>query len=423
MNLRYVLGVLAGLTVGGLGFAADAADEPQGPDDPLLRAVADSSTRFAAGLYSRLKAQPGNLTFAPFGLSQALMPLAAGARGTTEAELAKVLHLSVPAVDAADGYAMLSRRLQRAAGGEGALSFAKALWVQQWNTVNSDFVDLMREHCRSELRVIDFARGKYAAHWMNKWIAERTDDLIPAIADAQAFDESTRLVVGNAVYFKAGWKSEFDPAQTTARPFHAAAEPAPVDVPTMRQTAPYRLCAQPGFRLLQLPYRGDRLVMVVLLPEQGDALPRIESELTADRIADCLRSVHQAEPARVELSLPRFKADRPVPQLTTALQELGAQQVFDRNGAADLSGLGTNFDGEPIYLSGVSHLAKFVVDEQGAQAAPASATAPVAGTGAGETPAPAPVAFHVDHPFLFFICDPATGSLLFMGRVVDPRLS
>jgi serpin B len=256
---------------------------------------------------------------------------------------------------------------------------------------------------------------------MNKWIAERTDDVIPAIADAQTFDEATRLVVGTAVCFRVGWKTEFDPAQTTARPFFAASEPAPVDVPTMRQTAPYRLSSQPGFRLLQLPYRGDRLVMVVLLPELGANLPRIESELTADRIAECLRSVHQAEPARVELSLPRFKADRPVSQLTAALQEMGAHQVFDHNGAADLSGLGTNFDGEPIYLSGVSHLAKFVVDEQGAQAAAAPTAAPVAE--GPETPVPAPVAFHVDHPFLYFICDPTTGSLLFMGRVVDPRVS
>lgn len=436
MNLRSVLSIAAGLAVGGLALGADAAGESQAPEDPLLLAVAQSSTGFAAGLYSHLKAQPGNLFIAPFGLSQSLVPLAAGARGTTEEELTKVLHLTVPVLDAADGYAALSRRLQLAAGGESALSFAKALWVQQWNTISSDYVEVLREHCRSELRVIDFADGENAAHWMNKWVSDRTGERIPGLADPQSFDASTRLVVGNAVCFRAGWAAAFDPARTTASPFYAAAEQEPVAVPTMRQTSPYRVAAQAGFRLLQMPYRGDRLVMVLLLPEPGGSLPQIEAELTAELIAECLRNVQRAEPARVDLSLPRFKAERPVAQLTAALQEMGARQVFDRNGASDMSGFGTNFDGETIYLSAVDHLAKFAVDETGAEpvvavgAGAASAPVPVvapasspAVAGAAQAPAEPAVAFTVDRPFLFFICDPATGSLLFMGRVVDPRVS
>ena len=433
MNLRSAFCVVAGLAVGPLAWAADAVPEvvPPAPEDPLIQAVALSSTGFAAGLFARLKEHPGNLFFAPFGLSQALVPLAAGARGATEEELTKVLHLTVPVVDAADGYTTLSRRLQHAAGGETALSFVKALWVQQWNTISSDYVELLREHCRSELRVIDFANSENAADWMNKWVSGRTDERIPTIAEPQTFDASTRLVVGNAVYFKAGWQTEFDPAQTVPGPFFAAAEPAAVEVPTMRQTSPFRLATQPGFRLLQLPYRGNRLVMVLLLPETGGSLPQIETELTAERISECLRSVQLAAPARVDLSLPRFKADRPVAQLAVALQEMGAHQVFDRTGAADMSGLGVNYDGEPIYLSGVNHHAKIVVDERGTEPpsatetaptrAPAPEPAPVAGS--PEAPVQPPVAFTVDRPFLFFICDPATGSLLFMGRVVDPRVS
>ncbi len=434
MNLRSAFSIVAGLAVGGLALGADVAGESQAPEDPLLQAVAQSSTGFAAGLYSHLKAQPGNLFLAPFGLSQALVPLAAGARGTTEEELTKVLHLTVPVLDAADGYAALSRRLQLAAGGESALSFAKALWVQQWNTISSDYVEVLREHCRSELRVINFADGENAAHWINKWVSDRTGERIPGLANPQSFDADTRLVVGNAVCFRAGWAATFDPARTTASPFFVAPEQEPVAVPTMRQTASYRVAAQAGFRLLQLPYRGERLVMVLLLPEPGGNLSQIEEGLTAELIAECLRNVQRAEPVRVELSLPRFKAERPVAQLTAALQEMGARQVFDPNGAADMSGFGMNFDGETIHLSAVDHLAKFAVDETGAEpvvavgAGPASASvaapapSPVT-AGAAEAPAQPPVAFTVDRPFLFFICDPATGSLLFMGRVVDPRVS
>ncbi len=427
MNLRSVLSIWASLAVGSSGFATDAAPQPTSADEPLVLAVAQSSTGFAAALYAQLRAQPGNFTFAPFGLAQALVPLAVGTRSSTEAELSKVLQLSVPVVDAADGFAMLSRRLQRAAGGEEGLIFARSLWVQQWNTINSDFVEVLREHCRSELRVTDFTHAESAAHWMDKWVADRTGSQVRAIAEPQSFDTNTRLVVGSAVCLRAGWQTPFDPAQTAAGRFLAAAEPAPVEVPTMRQTGAYRLATQPGFRLLELPYRGERLAMVLLLPDEN--LPPVEEALTAESMAEWLRSVHQAGPAPVDLRLPRFKAERPLALLMEALQEMGVRQVCDRNGAADMSGLGTNYDSEPVYLSGVSHVAKFAVDEQGsaapvspaAVAVDASAQAPVAGTPAVQAPEQAPVAFTVDRPFLYFICDPVTGSVLFMGRVVDPR--
>jgi len=156
----------------------------------------------------------------------------------------------------------------------------------------------------------------------------------------------------------------------------------------------------------------------VLLPEAEMPLARIEDQLTGEHISECLRSVRQAQPTRVELRLPRFKAERPVPQLGSALQEMGVKTVFDHAGAADLSALASNSEGAPLYLSVVKHLVKLSVDEQGAAAAAGSSTAPAAPY---DAPVEAPTAVHVDRPFLFFICDTQTGGLLFMGRVVDPR--
>ena len=435
MNLRSALCILTGLAVGTSGFAADTALPPQSPDEPLIRAVAESSTGFAAGLYAQLRVQPGNIAFAPVGLSQALVALAAGTAGTTEAELSKVLDLTVPVVDAADGFAMLSRRLQRAAGGEAALCFARALWVQQWNSINSDFVEVLREHCRSELRVTDFAHAQVAARWMNQWVADRTEAQVGSIVDPRELDTSTRLVVGTAVCFNAGWKSRFDPAQTAVGRFFVTTEPAPVEVSFMRQTALYRLATMPGVRLLQLPYRGDRLAMVVVLPDV--TLPPIEDTLTSERIAEYLRSVQQAAPAPLDLRLPRFKAERPLALMMAAVQAMGARQVWNRDGAADFSKFGSNYDSEPVYLSGINHLAKFSVEEQGSLAPVAMAAVPVvvaaaptaggagpaAGAGAAQAqdPMQASETLIIDRPFLYFICDPDTGSVLFMGRVADPR--
>ncbi len=465
--------MLIGLVVGVAGFglcsvAADVSPAVQAPDDPRILAVAQASTGFAADLYSRLRTRPGNFTIAPLGLAQALLPIAAGSRGPAGDELSTVLHLSVPPAEAADGCTILTQRLERAAGGEEGLAFARALWVRQENAINTDFVELLRQRCACELRVVDFGRGDHAIHWMNRWISARTDDRILAIADATTLEPDANLVVGAAVYFDGEWQEAFDPALTVMAPFHlpesrpvaydkpaapvaddapvpaaaataigaseplapaattAAAElPPPIvpevaEVPTMRRLAWLRAVSQPGYRLLQLPYRGDRFAMVVLLPEADATLAQIEADLSAARIAECLQLVARAEPTRVDLRLPRFQTARLIPQLSAVLQEMGAKTVFDRNGGADFSTMGSARDDGSIHLSAVNHLVKFAVAEEGTQAA--------AATGVPSSPADYEVAvdgpfkFHVNRPFLFWVCDPRTGSLLFMGRVVDPRV-
>ena len=456
--------------------------QAQSPEDPLIVSVAESSTGFAADLYAQLRSQPGNLSFSPLSLSQALLPIVAGVQGPAASELGKVLHLNVPLPEAADGLSTLTRRLQRSAGGENNLAFARALWVQQWNSINNDYIDLLRQHCRSELRVIDFARPEHAVHWINRWVSDRTDDTITAIADEKSYEPNACLVVGNAIYFRTGWQRSFDPTLTELAPFfvpelpaqtasapvasgvsaaaaatptpvsgapipaapagapakpaastppatsasvaaaRAPAQPAavPVAVPTMRRIAPFRLAVQPGFKLLQLPYRGEQLSLVILLPDTEVSLAQVEPQLTAPRIAECLRTVRDSAPARIELRLPRFKAERAVPQLAATLKKMGMNAVFDTAGSADFSVFGSNIDGAPIYLSAVSHVVRLVVDEQGALGQ--AGTAPQT-DGAYDAPVEVPAAFTVNRPFLFFICDQQTGALLFMGRIVDPRAS
>ncbi|HLP10260.1 MAG TPA: serpin family protein [Opitutaceae bacterium] len=434
------------------------------PEDPLIAAVVESSNAFAADLYGQLRSEPGNLVFAPLGLMQALLPVAAGVEGTAAAELRSALHLSLPVTEAADGFGALTRRLQRAAGNETNLAFARALWVQQWNSINAGYVDLLRQHCRSELRVIDFARPEYAVHWINRWITDRTEDRITAIADAKSYAPDSCIVVANGVFFRTAWQQDFDPALTEAAPFQLPPPPEPVantaaampaaapvnqqpttqaaspsggqpaaapvpelpakpvtvEVSTMRRMGLLRTAVQPGCRLVEIPYRNDQLALVVLVPDEAGSLAQFEAQLTAAKIGECLRAVRTSQPAPLDLRLPRFKAERSLAGLESALGALGVKTAFDRAGRADFGVFGGNPDGAPLYLSAVSHLAKFAVDEKGATAV--AATLPVS-----EAPYDAPVAvptpFAVDRPFMFFVCDHQSGAVLFMGRVVDPRAS
>ena len=463
----------------------------QAPEDPLIVAVTDSSTRFAADLYGNLRNRPGNVVFAPLVLSQSLLPVAAGVQGSASGEFGRMLHLGVPVPEAADGFSTLVRRLQRSVGGESNLTVARALWVQQWNAINDEYIDLLRQHCHSELRVIDFARPEYAVHWINRWVSDRTEDRITAIADAKSYDIHSCLVVGNAVYFRSGWQRDFDPALTEPAPFFvpeppaerpaaqpaapassaapvaaastsgtpaaaasapspvpaaasapapvAAADPVkgpaaapvppvpaaakpvePVAVPMMRRIGFYRMVAQPGFRLVQVPYRGEQLSLVILLPDNSATLSKIEAQLTPSRINECLRALRDAAPQRLELRLPRFKVEHSVSQLADALQGIGLKTVFDLAGAADFSSFGTNIDGAPIYLSAVTQNIQLVVDEQGNLGLPST---PSSAEAVPDASAAAPAAFTVDRPFVFFICDEQTGALLFFGRIVDPRVS
>ncbi len=186
----------------------------------------------------------------------------------------------------------------------------------------------------------------------------------------------------------------------------------------MRRVGLLRAAVQPGLRLVEVPYRNDQLSLVVLLPDPELPLAQLEAQLTVAKIGDCLRTLRSGQPARFDLRLPRFKAERSVAELAPALGALGVKMVFDRAGGADFAVFGGNPDGTPLYLSAVSHLAKFAVDEKGATAV--AATTPAAEP-AYDAPVAVPTPFVVDRPFLFFICDHQSGAVLFMGRVVDPR--
>ncbi len=243
---------------------------------------------------------------------------------------------------------------------------------------------------------------------INDWVAEQTEDRIKDLIPGGMLPADTRLVLTNAIYFLGDWAHEFDKDDTRDRPFHLAGDQE-VAVPTMKQTHRFQHTNIDGGQLLRLPYQGNELEMVILLPDAENGLATLEANLTAAQLNGWLAVT---KPALAEVQLPRFRLEGEF-SLNKALYQLGMRQAFSRS--ADFSGMTS---AEHLFISDVIHKSFVDVFEKGTEAA--AATAIVLRVTSMPIPVQPEVVFHADHPFLFLIRHQATGSILFMGRVMDP---
>ncbi len=396
--------------------AADAI-EPIGEGDVAmnadLRAVVEGNTRFALDLYARLGTeQDGNLFFSPGSLSTALAMTYDGAGGETAEQMAEVLHLRLPRERLHPAFAALQQTWE--ADGEGAgyrLSVANRLWGQRDFDFRADYLATTRQHYGAELARVDFARqAEPARQRINAWVEEQTNGKIADLIPPGVLDAMTRLVLTNAVHFKGDWSEPFRKEATKDAPFHVSARER-VEVPLMHRQGDYRYWAGDGLRALELPYGEGDLAMVVLLSDEIEGLPDLESRLTAEDLSRWLSGLRERE---VRVSLPRFTLDSQF-QLAEVLGAMGMPRAFT-TGEADFSGMSSE---EELSLSAVVHKAFVDVNEEGTEAAAATGIA-VAATAFVEPEEPA--VFRADHPFLFLIRDSRTGSILFLGRLVDPEV-
>jgi serpin B len=335
---------------------------------------------FAIDIYRQAAAAGGNVVLSPYSIAIALRMLLAGARGTTAEEIARVVPdapLPVP----------------------GVLS-ANALWMMAGYPLEAKFVGALMRDFGAIVEAVDFARNEAAAARINRWVSDQTRGKVTNLVPSRMLNGLTRLVLTNAVYLKALWKAPFEAQATRDAAFHLG-DRREVTVKMMAQRN-MRLSAAriPGGRVFELPYQDGALSMLVCLPDAVDGLTEIEDSL--DPSAWTLTS------RRADVFLPRFGAEMTV-DLTLLLQAMGIRCAFDAV-AADLSGIAN----EELYVSAALHKARIEVDEEGTEAA--AATAIVATRGAP----PRCEEFRVDRPFLFCI-RAADGAIVFIGRVADPR--
>jgi serpin B len=382
---------------------------------------AQSENAFATDLYAQLGRQPGNLFFSPHSIATALSMTLIGARGVTSAEMAKVLHLEDLHPEDRDAtlplrklvlerYAKQRELLQEPRRDGLELHVANGLWAKADYPLNPDFIKAIKESFNGSLEPVDFGNEPATRKKINGWISDRTRDKIRNLIGPRVLTPETRLVLTNAIYFKAAWAERFRKEATTTEKFHVSVS-KDVDAKMMKQTDFFSLAELEGFKLLAIPYQHNEASMLVLLPDKVDGLADLERSLTAAKLTSWVK---KCTSVRVALSLPKFKTTSAF-ELNHPLMTLGMKKAF-AVGQADLTGI-ANVPGEPLYIGLVIHKAFVDVNEQGTEAAAATAAAVPAG--AAMRPAE-PVPFVADHPFVYLIRSNRTGAILFMGRLADP---
>ncbi len=377
-----------------------------------VTALSAGNTAFAVDLYRTQCQQPGNLFCSPYSVSVALAMTYGGARGTTAEQMAKALRFTLPPERLHPAFRELADTLTSRAkppadqGGTGfQLNVANALWGQRGMAFLPAYLSLMEQAYQGGLRQVDFATApEPARQTINGWVAEQTKQRILDLVPAGQITPDTRLVLTNAVYFLASWAAPFSARATTDAPF-TLVDGKQVTVPTMHRTGPMGYAAGEGWQAVGLPYVGEQLAMVAIVPEAG-TWPAFEQKLTAEHLTGCLAALKRRA---VRLAMPRFQATSAM-ELRAALSSLGMPLAF--GGGADFSGMtGTR----ELSISAVLHKAFVKVNEEGTEAA--AATAVVMGRTAIPTDLPQ---VSLDRPFLFAIVDRPTGAVLFMGRVMNP---
>jgi serpin B len=378
------------------------------------QALVSGNSTFAVNLLQFLNSQSGNLIFSPFSISEALAMTYAGARGETEQQMASALHFTLPQNNLHSAFNALDQKLNGLSTGQSGsdqnfqLNIVNSIWGQKGFTFLPAFLDILSQNYGAGVRLLDFENATEPSRQeINNWVSDQTQQKIQDLLPEGSVLPTTRMVLTNAVYFKAEWEYPFQAGNTQNRPF-TLADATQVDVPTMHEAAGFGYAESGGVQVVDLPYANSNMSMVIFLPENG-SLDSFVNSLTTEKITDLLNSLSTTQ--EVSLDLPKFKFDASF-NLNDALSTLGMPDAFT-SGKADFSGMDGKKD---LLIQGVLHKAFIAVDEQGTEAA--AATGVVVGLAAIPVNQ---VTVKVDHPFLFMIVDHDTGTVLFLGRVVDPR--
>ncbi len=389
-------------------------------------------------LYRELSraASPANLIISPYSISSALALAYAGADGATREEMASVLRFPADDATLQSEFAGLRRALDRTAADSVALAASTAalggrLDPIEWSAANRlfgqfnypfrpAFLALMRDGFEAPLQPADFVgdaeRERLA---INAWVEEQTRQKIRNLIPFRELDETTRLVLVNALYLKAPWDVPFPATATAPRAFR----PTPGtshEVPTMQRVGTMGHAVEDGMTIVTLDYVGRGLQFIIALPDEGITAEAAAARLTPAHFARWAQ-LGDANRAHVSLSLPKFRVEAPTIPLGKHLEALGLRQAFDVPvGTANFDRMAPRRPDEYLYISKVFHQTFVALDELGTEAAAATAVVISVAVSSISFPPP-PIEVKVDRPFLFAIQHRASGACLFLGRIGDPR--
>jgi serpin B len=377
-----------------------------------LDALVDAWTGVAVDLYRWLSVEGpldrDNLVLSPSSVAAVLAMILPGARGDTQRELAAALHTGLDPERVAGAAGALDRTLlEQAEADELDLRISNAVWVQRGLALREAYQRLLVAAFRAGLREADFLEDTQGARQaINRLVAEQTAGKIPELFGEGALRRDTGLVLTSAIYLQARWQEAFDPELTRSEPFHLLSG-GTAEVAMLHRQTRYGYAQGDGWQAVELPYRGGRLVMDVLLPA-GGSFDGFRSRLDATWLRELLASVNSRE---LRLALPKFTFDSDL-DLVPPLQALGVRSAF--GATADFSGI---VEGPLLRIDAVVQRAHIEVDERGTTAA--AATGAAVQLVSMTKPKP-PLELRVDRPFLFAVRDRMTGAPLFVGQVTNP---
>lgn len=379
--------------------------------DDVLRELATGNATFATDLYRELATDDKeNLFFSPYSISAALAMTYAGAAGETATEMEETLHFTL-ADDLHEAFAAMAHELiDREAVEDGqdgdevdafVIRVVNALWGREGYPFRQEFLELLEEYYGAGLKEADFSNDPDGERErINAWVADATEDRIDELLPDGSIPSNTVFVITNAIYFLASWLSEFDPDETENEPF-TALDGSESTVPMMHQHLEASYADLDDVEAVELQYVGGEVSMVLLLPEE-DTFEAFEQSLDADRLFAVFDELSRAAG---DLAMPRFEIESSIP-LSEVLRDMGMERPF---GDADFSGMVENGGG--IWIDEIYHDAVVTVDEEGTEAAAATAV-----VGVDSVP-PDWGELRFDRPFIFCIRDRPTDAVLFLGRV------
>ncbi len=364
---------------------------------------ANANNKFSIGLYKQLVSEKENLIFSPLSIKLALSLAYEGAEGKTKNEFEKVLHID--SNTKGSSLMSLSDNLTKYKDQPFVLNISNAIWIQDNLKIKDTYQDIIRAKYASDIFPVDFSNSSSAALKINNWVSEKTNRLIPSIIEPEEISPSTKLVISNAVYFMAKWKSAFDKALTKKDDFYAI-DKTKASLDFLNKEEFLKYFENDDFQCVFKEYEGWKSFCVIL-PKNEYGIADVERGLNELTLKN---SYFSAKYAKVKLSIPKLKLATDL-QLNEPLKKLGLNIAFTSE--ADFKGITTK---EPLFISKVTHKACIDVDEEKTTAAAATAMMMIGGVVPPENKV-----FKADHPFIFMVIDKRTQEILFMGRYVKPE--
>ncbi|MEA4812381.1 MAG: serpin family protein [Anaerolineaceae bacterium] len=378
--------------------------------DSELKALIEAENQFTLDLYKQVAQEPGNLFFSPFSLYSALTMAYAGTKQATAGEMIKTLHLPYTTEKIHQVMNGLSQRLlANARVGDIELvkfNIANALWAQKGYPFLPEYLDTLSANYDAGLKLVDYKKTEEARKIINDWVAEQTKNRIQDLMGQGVLNPATKMVLTNAIYFKANWQNQFKEQATSDSDFYLE-DGSAVMVKMMSQQNQFAASQNSKFNAVEIPYEGGNFSMVIVMPKDK-SLTEFEKEMGAD-----LFKLFSDKPLQtaVQLSMPKFELDQSF-ALAETLKTMGMKAAFGDD--ADFSGMTGSKD---LKITDVLHKAFLQVNERGTEAA--AATGIVFGPTSARPPED-PLVMRFDHPFLLIIRENTTNATLFMGRFVKP---